>query len=103
MAFVDFVFVAPFAPIFQHFQQTDRYVCCLSAEKKNGCADAGILIYLNNQHFQHNRNPTMLAVMLLYLRSAVADYLPQGSPICSFGVGHAPKVLWGYKRRSRRL
>ena len=23
-----------------------------------------------------------------------------GSPICSFGVGHAPKVLWGYKRQS---
>ena len=37
--------------------------------------------------------------MLLHLRSAVADYLPQGSPICTFGVGHAPKVLWGYKRQ----
>ena len=25
--------------------------------------------------------------------------LPKGSPICSFGVGLAPKVLWGYKRQ----
>ena len=38
--------------------------------------------------------------MLLHLRSAVADYLPSGSPICSFGVTLAPKVLWGYKRQS---
>ena len=38
--------------------------------------------------------------MLLHLRSASADYLPKGSPICSFGVRLAPKVLWGYKRQS---
>ena len=37
--------------------------------------------------------------MLLHLRSAVADHLPKGSPICTFGVTLAPKVLWGYKRQ----
>ena len=37
--------------------------------------------------------------MFLHFRSAVADYLSSGSPICSFGVTLAPKVLWGYKRQ----
>ena len=32
--------------------------------------------------------------MFLHLRSVVADHLPTGSPICSFGVTLAPKVLW---------
>ena len=41
----------------------------------------------------------MFIVHAPHLRSAVADYLPSGSPICSFGVTLAPKVLWGYKRQ----
>lgn len=42
----------------------------------------------------------MFIVHAPHIRSAVADYLPSGSPICSFGVTLAPKVLWGYKRQS---
>ena len=41
----------------------------------------------------------MFIVHAPHLRSAVADHLPSGSPICSFGVTLAPKVLWGYKRQ----
>ena len=70
----------------------------MSAEKEKG-----VSIHLNNKHFRHRRISKMLKMFIVHappLRSAAADYLPTGSPICSFGVTLAPKVLWGYKRQS---
>lgn len=66
MTFVDFVSVEPFTPISSRFEQTDRYVRCLSAEKKN--------MNVCFHHFPHFPNLIMLIIMLLHLHSALADH-----------------------------
>lgn len=66
MTFVDFVSVEPFTPISSRFEQTDRYVRCLSAEKKN--------MNVCFHHFPHFPNLIMLIMMLLHLCSAIADH-----------------------------
>ena len=61
MVFVDFVSVEHFITISSRFEQTDRYVRCLSAEKKKG-----VSIHLHNKHFRHNRISKMLKMSIVH-------------------------------------
>ena len=100
--FCRFCGVCPDFPIDMPFC-TYRVICmlsvrCLSAEKKKAYSFICKISIVDTKGFL--KCLKCLLFMLLHLRSAVADYLPSGSPICSLGVTLAPKVLWGYKRQS---